>query len=125
MDVDSVLSAQTRSNSALKDNYRVPSLNADEEDLRQAEYREIRRLKDKLRKQRNIINSLKKSNIGLEEKIARFVVEDVDSKEVLYKEKEDLQSVSKATNIEPDASKSKQIGKKWLGAYFRKWKGKL
>jgi hypothetical protein len=127
MDVDSVMSAQTRSNSALKDNNRVPSSNADE-DLRQAEYQEIRRLKDKLRKQRNIINSLKKSNFGLEEKIARCVEEDVNPKEVLskQKEKEDPPSVSRVTSIEPDASRSKHLGKKlheWLRAYFRKWKG--
>ncbi len=90
---------------------------------------EIKKLKQKIRKQRRTIKKLRETNFELEERLSRFIEDDVNPDVVLDINKEDAHPPV-ATNPEEPVTTNKlastmlYIGD-WLRAYFTKWGGKL
>lgn len=88
---------------------------------------EIKKLKQKIRGQRRKIKKLREQNFELEERLSRFIEDDVNPDVVLDVAKEDAHPPV-STNPEEPVTTNKLasfmlfIGD-WLRTYFLKWKG--
>jgi hypothetical protein len=88
---------------------------------------EIKKLKQKIRNQRRKIKKLREQNFELEERLSRFIDDDVNPDVVLDVTKEDAHPPV-STNPEEPVTTNKLASAMlftgdWLRTYFLKWKG--
>jgi hypothetical protein len=89
---------------------------------------EIKKLKQKIRNQRRKIKKLREQNFELEERLSRFIDDDVNPDVVLDVTKEDAHPPV-STNPEEPVTTNKLASAMlftgdWLRTYFLKWKGR-